>query len=628
MKKIKQEKGITLSTLVITIIVLLILTSTLIYNTKGSIRIQNRTKLYNDIELLKEKVSEYYNEYGKIPANIEYTNIGNLSNILSKNNDTGKFYVIDLEAMKGITLNYGKDYEKIKDNESSANSYQDVYIINQNSHNIFYVKGITETSNNITTTYYTDYTQPDETVVDLRYIDGILIPTDYYYIGKTKDNSGNELLVISNNKTDTINTSNTNQYTWTKQSSELEKVPDSVKLDSNQKEYEFLESANYNQGYFKNAEGKVVYSSINEENWSEEYTKEIEYTDKNGDTVKIPEGSKISLAPTMNTIKTGLVIKDKKDNEWVWVEVPKTVFTTATKEDEYDKIKTDLITYAADYREGQEVDEWYAIDGSTLVTASTTGLTNTQKALDNGCGLTYSEYETEYKKMLSSIYTNGGFWISRYEVGDSTATANNTTRKNDSGTTGVAVSKANQIPYNFVTCSQAQKIASEMSDDSNKTGSLLFGIQWDLTCKFFETNSDLTQAEIKSDSTNWGNYKNTSLKLYRGKYNIGPDSSTSLWTTYGTNTTNYVIESQTSNNENYYQLLTTGATKQTKVLNIYDFSGNEWEWTLEKNSNTSAPCICRGACFDNSGSVYPASSRGYETISIKNGEIAFRTTLY
>ena len=53
--KIKQEKGVTLSILVITIIVLLILTSTLIYNAKGSIHIQNTTKLYNDLELLREK---------------------------------------------------------------------------------------------------------------------------------------------------------------------------------------------------------------------------------------------------------------------------------------------------------------------------------------------------------------------------------------------------------------------------------------------------------------------------------------------------------------------------------------------------------------------------------------------
>ena len=610
--KIKQEKGVTLSILVITIIVLLILTSTLIYNAKGSIHIQNTTKLYNDLELLREKVSEYYNEYGEIPGKIEYTNIGNLSNVLSKNNDTGKFYVIDLEAMKGISLNYGKDYENIKNNPNNANSYTDIYIINENSHNIFYVNGVTITNDDTSTTYYTDYQEPDETTVDLRYIEGILIPDNYYYIGKTKDNSGNELIVISNNKEDTINTSNTNQYTWTKQVSKLEKVPDSVKLSNNQKEYEFLESVNYNQGYFKNSEGKVVYNAINEDDWSEEYTKETNYTDKNGDTAKIPEGSKVSLAQTMNTIKTGLVIKDKNDNEWVWIEVPKTIFTTAKNAEDYNNIKADLIAYATDYREGQEgqgvnwSDEWY-----------------------DECGIEdASTYKTIYNKMLSSVYTNEGFWISRYEIGDSTATINSTTRTSNSGVTGVAVSKANQIPYNFVTCSQAQKLASGMSDGTNKTGSLIFGIQWDLTCKFFETNSDLTKADIKTDSTSWGNYRNISLKLYRGKYNISPDSSTSVWTAYGTNTTNYVTSSQTSSNENYYQLLTTGASNQTKILNIYDFAGNEWEWTLEKAPDTTAPCVRRGACFDNKGSIRPASSRGNETRTIKNGGIAFRSTLY
>ena len=63
-EKIKNSKGITLSTLVITVIIILILTGTTIYNAQGSIRIQKLTKLTNDIELLREKVSDYYNEYG------------------------------------------------------------------------------------------------------------------------------------------------------------------------------------------------------------------------------------------------------------------------------------------------------------------------------------------------------------------------------------------------------------------------------------------------------------------------------------------------------------------------------------------------------------------------------------
>lgn len=603
--KIKQEKGVTLSILVITIIVLLILTSTLIYNAKGSIHIQNTTKLYNDLELLREKVSEYYNEYGEIPGKIEYTNIGNLSNVLSKNNDTGKFYVIDLEAMKGISLNYGKDYENIKNNPNNANSYTDIYIINENSHNIFYVNGVTITNDDTSTTYYTDYMEPDETTVDLRYIEGILIPDNYYYIGKTKDNSGNELIVISNNKEDTINTSNTNQYTWTKQVAKLEKVPDSVKLESNQKENEFLESANYNQGYFKNSEGKVIYNIINEDNWSEVYTKEVNYTDKNGDTAKIPVGSKVSLAQTMNTVKKGLVIKDKNDNEWVWVEVPKTVFTTATKEDEYEKIETDLKQYVKQYR----------LDASTSEISS-----DWNDEWYDGCGLTKEEYIKTYQTMLSSLYKNNGFWVSRYEIGDETSTNNNyTARTSTSGITGTPASKRNMIPYNFVTCSQAQNLATKVSSNVNKTKSLLFGIQWDLICKFIEKNSDLEYANIAEDSSSWGNTYFASFVIYKGRY---LNSSKIGWLDA---TNNY------TKTEKSYAIITTGASEKNKALNIYDFSGNMIEWTLEKYKNENVT-TGRGGSYSSWKDHGKASGRInsviYSGLTNSRINIGFRVALY
>lgn len=603
--KIKQEKGVTLSILVITIIVLLILTSTLIYNAKGSIHIQNTTKLYNDLELLREKVSEYYNEYGEIPGKIEYTNIGNLSNVLSKNNDTGKFYVIDLEAMKGISLNYGKDYENIKNNPNNANSYTDIYIINENSHNIFYVNGITITNDDTSTTYYTDYMEPDETAVDLRYIEGILIPDNYYYIGKTKDNSGNESIVISKYKTEPINSSNTNQYTWTKQVAKLEKVPDSVKLESNQKENEFLESVNYNQGYFKNSEGKVVYNAINEDSWSEKYTKETNYTDKNGDTAKIPEGSKVSLAQTMNTVKKGLVIKDKNDNEWVWVEVPKTVFTTATNENEYKKIETDLKQYVKQYRLNSTTseinndwkDEWY-----------------------DGCGLTKDEYQKTYQSMLSSVYKNNGFWVSRYEIGDETSTNNNySTRTSTSGISGAPVSKRNMIPYNFITCSQAQNLTRKISTDVNKTKSLLFGIQWDLVCKFIENNSELKYSDIAEDSSNWGNTYLASFIIYKGRYLT---SSKVGWVDANNN---YTKAKKT------YAITTTGAIEKNKALNIYDFAGNMIEWTIEKYQEESVT-TGRGGSYSSWTDHGKASDRINSSIwsGLENSRIniGFRVALY
>lgn len=64
-------------------------------------------------------------------------------------------------------------------------------------------------------------------------------------------------------------------------------------------------------------------------------------------------------------------------------------------------------------------------------------------------------------------------------------------------------------PFNYVTCSQAQTLSNAMSTDSCKTSSLMFGIQWDLVCKFLEGKEGLTTAEINLDSTNWGNYAST-----------------------------------------------------------------------------------------------------------------------
>ena len=143
----------------------------------------------------------------------------------SKNNDKiDEFYIIDLEAMQGITLNYGKDYEKVKADKENANKYTDLYIINTNSHNIFYVQGIGIKQNEETQIYYTDYTQADETTIDLKYIDGILIPDGFYYIGKSKDYGGNESIVISNNKKEKIDNESQMQYTWKKQVSAIDKV--------------------------------------------------------------------------------------------------------------------------------------------------------------------------------------------------------------------------------------------------------------------------------------------------------------------------------------------------------------------------------------------------------------------
>ena len=188
------------------------------------------------------------------------------------------------------------------------------------------------------------------------------------------------------------------------------------------------------------------------------------------------------------------------------------------------------------------------------------------------------------------------------------------------------------IPYNFVTCSDAQQLANGMST-GNKTSSLMYGIQWNLVCKFLEvkgnwdTTENTAQYYIKQNSTSWGNYANSSITLSRGKYNINPSLSSSIWTPFGTDTLNYVTSSKTNSSTSYYQLLTTGASEDTNKMNIYDFAGNEYEWILETTANTYNPCNVRGGSCNNGGNN-PASCCNASRTTNSNCVIGLRSSLY
>lgn len=516
--RMKQEKGISMVSLVITIIILLILTNVMIYNARDNIYIKALANLYNDIEILNSKVSEYYERYGNIPTKTEYTNINKLSNILSKNNDIGEFYVIDLEAMQGITLNYGKDYENIKNNEENANNYEDIYIINENSHNIFYVKGISIEENGNTNTYYTNYTEPDETIIDLRYIDGISIPNEYYYIGKEKDENGNENIIISKDKNEKINDTSENQYIWQKNISILEKIPDTIQLPEELKE-EFLYSVNCYKGYFKNKNKTenidVVYKKVEENNWSEEYTENAIYTDKNGDTAYIPKGFRVSLADGTSEIINGLVITDQIDgetkkstgNEFVWIPV-----------DNFDEfIREDF--------EITPTNEKYFI---------TTEPTENRYYEVSGDRRTK---ENEADNIYESIYENKGFYIGRYETG----IEEDMPRSASSDITETAVIKKNKYIYNYIQWANsiddetggAVEKARELYENSN----LCYGVQWDAIMRWI--SKDFNVKNVLEDSIKIGNY-----------------------------------------NEDR-NLIKTGNYEEYKIKNIYDLAGNVEEWTME-----------------------------------------------
>lgn len=201
MKKVlKSQKGINLISLSIAVIMILIITNVILYNVKSNLGIQKLQNMQTDIKNLRDKISTFYAQNGKIPASIEYTNINNIkqAGVISTAVDTGKFYVIDLASIDNLTLNYGQDYKKIKSGNVTTseeiNNLVDLYIINETSHNIFYVEGI-EYDNEW---FYTDYTVEDiETkavdLIDINAIDG-WSPT-YDKTATYKDKNGDTAII-------------------------------------------------------------------------------------------------------------------------------------------------------------------------------------------------------------------------------------------------------------------------------------------------------------------------------------------------------------------------------------------------------------------------------------------------
>ena len=280
-------------------------------------------------------------------------------------------------------------------------------------------------------------------------------------------------------------------------------------------------------------------------------------------------------APSQDSVKHGLVIKDEKNNEWVWVPVPDvTVMCDTSNTTEYTLCGTTGETAVTTNKYSKSG----IISGKTRITPGTSSgyrepdLVTSFDVQDTYYKTILGETGTkeqlaqlfvdEYKAMIESVSKYGGFYIGRYELSES----------------GVKKDQPTLIYTNWY---NLYKKCKELNASDKVETRMIWGCQWDVTMNWLISSGSKTSDEVNKDSSSWENYKGTSVKADDGTTEIKASGDV--------------------------QVLNTGKTTFTMANNIYDLAGNCWEWTQEAD-NTDSRALRGGDC-NRDGSVIPASYR-------------------
>ena len=210
-------------------------------------------------------------------------------------------------------------------------------------------------------------------------------------------------------------------------------------------------------------------------------------TDSEDNPITIPEGFTPQPDPESDTpnepkVEDGVVIKDEKGNEFVWIPVGTINLSkggTATINydryafSDWDKNGTDSTSYQAPIKTTSSESEYFS-----------EALNSSEK---------------------NSAVSNHGFYLGRYEAGVSSTSA----RTASSGTSDAVIIQPNKNVYNFVTQSEARSLAEGMAGVEGYSGTtnLTSSYAWDTALRFLQATGNSSYLTNSSQ----GNYYNTSF---------------------------------------------------------------------------------------------------------------------
>ncbi len=182
----------------------------------------------------------------------------------------------------------------------------------------------------------------------------------------------------------------------------------------------------------------------------------------------------------------------------------------------------------------------------------------------------------ELLEQLESVKKYGGFYISRYNISESSV--------------GKPQSVKGVKPWVDINFCEAKKVASTIEDNEAVKSHLTFGEEYDSVLEWFIKTEVKTLAEIAEDSTEWGNYCN---------------AGNTQW-----------------------EVAETGSREKWCANNIYDFAGNVEEWTQEQSE--SLHNVIRGGSWaiDMEFLKFPVAYRLCSCNCDQCYDLGFRATLY
>lgn len=177
----------------------------------------------------------------------------------------------------------------------------------------------------------------------------------------------------------------------------------------------------------------------------------------------------------------------------------------------------------------------------------------------------YKEYVTgsgniaakDLKVFLKSALTNGGYYIARYEAAEGTA----------GGSRGIKT-VSGVTPKTYINQSTAASLARAMYESDSYVSDLVNSYAWDTAIQFIQTYGTGANANVYS------------------KCNMGPSASSSR--------------------------VKTGESSD-RYCNIFDLSGNYWEWTTEFSAYDSYVCVNRGGDGSGGTHYYPSGRDCHNT---------------